>query len=52
MDYYAKEVPSFNIKGETNIATLPGGVISFIIVTFAFIYAVNQLGILITRQDT
>ena len=43
MDSFAKEVPSFNINGQTNIGTTYGGVVSFVVTVLALVYASVQM---------
>ena len=39
MDGFAKEVPSFNIDGRTNVGTVCGGLVSFVVIVMTLIYA-------------
>ena len=43
IDSFAKEVPSFNIGGQTNIGSTCGGVMSFAVIVIAFMYATLQM---------
>lgn len=51
MDTFAMPVPQFNIKGETNIKTLCGGITSFIIFMAALAYAVSNSVELVNPQS-
>ena len=41
IDLFGKEVPSFNLKGETHINTKVGGLVSALIIVTALLYAVK-----------
>ena len=38
IDFFGKEIPSFNLKGETHIKTKVGGLVSVIILITTLIY--------------
>ena len=39
MDGFAKDIPAFNLKGETQVSTVAGGIASCLILIIVFIYA-------------
>lgn len=51
LDSFGKDVPAFNIKGETKVNTAVGGVISTFIITLVLIYASIKLNQLINRDN-
>ena len=51
MDNFGKEVPSFNISGETHINTIPGGLLNLLVLAVTLGYAVGKFAELITRGD-
>ena len=51
MDSFAKEVPSFNIKGETRVTTVFGGFMTLAISLIVLAYSVMQAVKLIEKSD-
>ena len=51
MDNFGKEVPSFNVGGETHINTIPGGMLNLLVLVVTLGYAIGKLAELITRDD-
>ena len=51
MDNFGKEVPSFNVKGETHINTIPGGLLNLMILGVTLGYAIGKFAELYTKGD-
>ena len=51
IDTFGKELPSFNIKGETHVNTIYGGIMTFIISFMAILYALLKLNVLINSVN-
>ena len=51
IDQYGQEIPSFNLKGEARVNTLFGGIITILILSLTFIYAVLKGIALIERTN-
>ena len=51
IDTFAKEVPSFNLKGQTHISTPIGGFMTFLLLTLSFFYAVIKTIHLVERAN-
>ena len=51
MDNFGKEVPAFNINGQTKVNTVVGGIISTCILTLVFIYAGIKFDHLVNREN-
>lgn len=51
LDNFGKEVPAFNIGGETRVSTVCGGVISVAVLTLTLIYSVIKLTQLIDKHN-
>ena len=41
-DSFGKEVPSFNLEGDTQVRTLPGGFVTLTILTVTLAYAITK----------
>ena len=42
-DIFGKEVPGFNIKGQVHMSTVVGGVMTFLLLTLSFAYALIKI---------
>ena len=51
IDIFSKELPSFNLQGETHIGTNYGGVCTLIVWLLTFAYALIRLEFLILKKD-
>ena len=51
LDSYALPIPSFNLQGETSVKTLWGGLWTFAVLTFAFMYAGFKLTHLASKKN-
>ena len=51
MDNFGKEVPSFNVRGETHINTIPGGLLNLLVLIVTLGYAIGKFAELYTRDD-
>lgn len=51
MDSFGKEVPSFNVKGETHVNTVPGGLMNLLILAATLGYAITKFADLATGKD-
>ena len=51
MDSFGKEVPSFNVKGETHVNTVPGGLMNLLILGATLGYAITKFADLVTGKD-
>ena len=51
VDKFGKDVPAFNINGETKVNTVVGGIISTCILTLVFIYAGIKFDHLVNREN-
>ena len=51
IDWFGREIPSFNLKGETKIPTLFGGLITFSIMILSLSYALFKGVILLKRSN-
>ena len=52
MDVFGAPVPSFNIKGESYIGTITGGLCSILLGVIAVLFASLKLQIMLSRSDT
>ena len=51
IDGFGQEIPSFNLKGETRVNTLFGGVITLLIITLTLAYAILKAVHLLQRKN-
>ena len=51
IDFFAAELPKFNIRGDTKINTNIGGCCSFLIIFVVLMYAAFKFNHLITRHN-
>ena len=51
LDHFAKELPAFNVKGETKVNTFIGGFISLVIMTVTLGYAIGSWIELVERSN-
>ena len=51
LDRFGKEVPAFNVDGETKINTVVGGILTALIFMTGFLYAGIKLDHLLSRDD-
>ena len=51
MDGFGQEIPSFNLKGETRVNTLYGGIINLLILSLTLAYAVLKGIQLVSRRN-
>ena len=51
MDNFGKEVPAFNVGGETHINTVPGGLLNLIVLAVTLGYAIGKFAELYTKGD-
>ena len=51
MDNFGKEVPTFNIGGETHVNTAPGGMLNLVILGVTLGYAIGKFADLYTGSD-
>ena len=51
LDNYGKEVPAFNVGGETRVSTVCGGIISVLVMTLTLTYSIVKLTQLINKQN-
>ena len=51
IDSFGKELPSFNIKGETHVNTVFGGIMTFNITLLAILYAFLKMNVLMNRMN-
>lgn len=42
-DNFGKEIPSFNLRGETNVRTVMGGVVTTLIIIIALVFATIKM---------
>ena len=52
MDVFGAPIPSFNIKGESYIGTITGGLCSILFGVIAVLFASLKLQIMLSRSDT
>ena len=50
-DNFGKEVPSFNIKGQSHVNTVAGGFLTILILTVAFSYGTTKLADLVRGKN-
>ena len=50
-DFFAKQVPSLNIKGETDVKTFSGGVLTAVIMTIILFYALDNFISLVEKDN-
>ena len=51
LDSFAKEVPTFNIKGQSQVQSLVGGCLTLLIITLTFSYATSKMIDLAQKKD-
>ena len=51
MDSFSMEVPSFNIRGETRVGTLYGGIVTCLILSLTFAFALQRCFELVDPQQ-
>ena len=51
IDMFGREVPSFNLRGETHINTKVGGLVSVVILITTLMYTAIKLELLYSRKD-
>ena len=51
LDSFAKDVPSFNIKGQSQVQTLVGGCLTLLIMIITFSYATSKMIDLSQKKD-
>ena len=51
LDYFAKEVPAFNIHGQSKLQTLVGGFMTLLIIILTFSYAASKMIDLSQKKD-
>ena len=51
MDNFGKEVPAFNIGGETHVNTVPGGMMNLFILVLTLGYSIRKFSELYTGSD-
>ena len=51
MDIFGIDVPTFNVKGETKVMTVTGGLVSFGVGIIFFIYATLKLSHLMDKYN-
>ena len=51
MDVYGQELPSLNLKGESTVTTISGGIITLLIMVLTITYASLKLVVLINKED-
>ena len=50
-DHFGKEIPSFNLQGETNVTTLIGSIFTTLIVVVALSYSLIKIEQVITGKN-
>ena len=51
LDNYGKEVPTFNLGGETRVSTVCGGIISVLVMILTLTYSIVKLTQLINKDN-
>ena len=51
VDHFSKEIPSFNLKGETNVTTLLGSICTTLIVLVTLSYSLMKMEKVITGRN-
>ena len=51
LDFYGKDVPAFNIKGQNRVNTVFGGIMTSMVLVLTLIYTVIKLDELYSRQN-
>ena len=51
LDSFAKEVPAFNIKGQSQVQSLVGGCLTLLIIIVTFSYATSKMIDLAQKKD-
>ena len=51
LDNFGEQIPAFNLKGKSRVTTIPGGLLSAMILTLTLAYATQKLYALFERSD-
>ena len=51
LDFYGKDVPAFNIKGQNRVNTIFGGIMTSMVLLLTLVYTVIKLDELYSRQN-
>ena len=51
IDLFPQPIPGFNLKGRSTVASIPGCLVSFLILVMLFLYGTHKLGQLISKTN-